>query len=81
MGGHLDRFVVRFVLAFTVLAWASVLAHDALDAEPAESVATASMDEGEPSVSPVGPVTVPPTNGTPSARPPPDALDALTASA
>lgn len=79
MGGHLDRFVVRFVLAFTVVAWASVLAHDAMDGDAAESLAPTSAQAAE-EPTPVATVTVPPTNGTPAARPPPDALAALMAS-
>lgn len=81
MGGHVDRFAVRFVLAFTVLAWASVLAHDAVDHDPAESIAPASSQTTNGPSPEVPTVTVPPTNGTPSSRAPPGALFALTRSA
>lgn len=64
MGGHVDRFFVRLVLALTLVSWASVLAHDALDPAPAESHATASTAE-DAAPTPVPTVAVTPTNGTP----------------
>ena len=63
MGGHVDRFVVRLVLALTVLSWAGVVGSEILDREPAEAVAPANA---RTETSPQQPAALSvPTNATP----------------
>jgi len=72
MGGQVDTFVVRLALAMTVIAWGTVLLHDAMTPdEPAESLAPASVVEPDPEESdtPDLPPLTPPTNGTPGDGP------------
>jgi hypothetical protein len=75
MGGHVDRFIVRLVLALTVVSWASVLVHDAFDPQPAEGVSSAATQAEPPT--PIPTMTVPPTNATPDGSAPQAALFVL----
>lgn len=72
MGGPVDTFVVRLVLAMTVVAWGSVLVHDLLDADDTSAPLTPASvgDDTGPLGAPLDPPRVPTANTTgPPARP------------
>lgn len=68
MGGQLDRFVVRLVIAITVVSWVGVIGNDLIAADPDESVAPAAASTEappEPAAVSVPVNATPPENGAP----------------